>query len=113
MLWGKSRPIPVVNWLVSPGGTRHCIAKSVRYSNTHEGEEMNEVIFSFENTSDAERAASLMTQADPSLRYVLMRATICVIWHANIIVATQAVFDAGIPCAFQYWNDIKNSQRRG
>ena len=32
MLWGKSRPIPVVNWLVSPGGTRHCIAKSVRYS---------------------------------------------------------------------------------
>ncbi|HBZ1127961.1 TPA: hypothetical protein MJD90_09875 [Klebsiella pneumoniae] len=29
MLWGKSRPIPVVNWLVSPGGTRHCIARSV------------------------------------------------------------------------------------
>ncbi|MTF10088.1 hypothetical protein FVB40_13675 [Raoultella ornithinolytica] len=36
----RKLPIPVVNWLVSPGGTRHCIAKSVRYSNTHEGEEM-------------------------------------------------------------------------
>lgn len=74
---------------------------------------MSEVIFSFENPSDAERAASLMTQADPSLRYVLMRATICVIWHANIVTATQAVFDANITCTFQYWNDIKNSQRRG
>ncbi|AUU06377.1 hypothetical protein C5T94_20255 [Raoultella ornithinolytica] len=40
MLWGKSRPIPVVNWLVSPGGTRHCIAKSVRYSISHEGNGM-------------------------------------------------------------------------
>ncbi|MBK2585867.1 hypothetical protein FKL28_24355 [Klebsiella pneumoniae] len=25
----RKLPIPVVNWLVSPGGTRHCIARSV------------------------------------------------------------------------------------
>lgn len=74
---------------------------------------MTEVIFSFDNSSDAARAGILMNKADPSLRYTQMRATVCVLWHANIIVATQAVFDAGIPCTFQYWNDIKNSHRRG
>lgn len=74
---------------------------------------MSEVIFSFENSSDAARAGMLMNKADPSLRYVQMRSTVCVIWHANIIAATQAVMDANIPCTFQYWNDIKNSHRRG
>lgn len=54
-----------------------------------------------------------MNKVDPSLRYMQMRTTVCVIWHANIIAATQAVLDAGIPCTFQYWNDIKNSHRRG
>ncbi|HCL5922591.1 hypothetical protein I5503_02880 [Citrobacter amalonaticus] len=62
---------------------------------------MSEVIFSFESSSDAARAGMLMNKADPSLRYVQMRATVCVTWHANI------------PCTFQYWNDIKNSHRRG
>lgn len=62
---------------------------------------MSEIIFSFDNSSDAARAG------------MQMRTTVCVIWHANIIAATQAVLDAGIPCTFQYWNDIKNSHRRG
>ena len=74
---------------------------------------MTEVIFSFESSSDAASAGMLMKKADPSLRYVQMRATVCVTWHANIIAATQAVLDANIPCTFQYWNDIKNSHRRG
>ncbi|GAB80510.1 hypothetical protein [Shimwellia blattae] len=74
---------------------------------------MSEVIFSFDSSQDAARAGILMNQADPSLRYVHMRATICVIWHADIIAATQAVLDANIRCTFQYWNDIKNSHRRG
>lgn len=74
---------------------------------------MSEVIFSFENSSDAACAGILMNKADPSLRYTQMRTTVCVLWHANIIAATQAVLDAGIPCSFQYWSDIKNSHRRG
>ncbi|HDZ0569281.1 hypothetical protein FMJ40_25150 [Klebsiella variicola] len=74
---------------------------------------MSEVIFSFDSSSDAVRAGILMNRADPSLRYVHIRTTICVTWHANIVAAAQAVFDAGIPCTFQYWNDIKNSHRRG
>ncbi|EAN4073483.1 hypothetical protein P1J85_002340 [Salmonella enterica] len=78
-----------------------------------EGFMMSEVIFSFDNSSDAARAGILMNQVDPSLRYTQMRTTVCVLWHANIIAATQAVLDAGIPCTFQYWNDIKNSHRRG
>ncbi|SQB40216.1 Uncharacterised protein [Citrobacter koseri] len=49
---------------------------------------MSEVIFSFENSSDAARAGMLMNKADPSLRYVHIRATVCVTWHANIIAAT-------------------------
>lgn len=74
---------------------------------------MNEVIFSFDNSQDATRAGILMNKADPSLRYVQMRTTVCVTWHANIVAATQAVLDASIPHTFQYWNDIKNSHRRG
>ncbi|PJR48003.1 hypothetical protein CWM58_25130 [Klebsiella sp. H-Nf2] len=74
---------------------------------------MSEVIFCFDSSSDAARAGILMNKADPSLRYTQMRATLVVLWHANIIAATQAVFDANIPCTFQYWNDIKNSHRRG
>lgn len=74
---------------------------------------MSEVVFSFESSSDAARAGILMNNADPSLRYTQMRTTLVVLWHANIIAATQAVFDANIPCTFQYWNDIKNSHRRG
>ena len=74
---------------------------------------MSEVIFSFENSQDAVRAGMLMNKADPSLRYLQTRATVCVLWSANIIAATQEVLDAGIPCTFQYWNDIKNSHRRG
>ncbi|EPQ0972511.1 hypothetical protein NNU90_002694 [Citrobacter farmeri] len=74
---------------------------------------MSEVIFSFESSSDAARAGMLMNKADPSLRYVQMRSTVCITWHANIIAATQTVMDANIPCTFQYWNDIKNSHRRG
>lgn len=74
---------------------------------------MSEVIFSFDSPQDAAHAAILMNKADPSLRYMQMRATVCVTWHANIIAATQAVLDANIPCTFQYWNDIKNSHRRG
>ncbi|HFK3783194.1 MULTISPECIES: hypothetical protein [Klebsiella] len=109
----KKLSVPVVNWLVSPGGTRHCIARSVRNSNSKEGKRMSEVIFSFDNSSDAVRAGKEMNKVDPSLRYMQMRTTVCVIWHANIIAATQAVLDAGIPCTFQYWNDIKNSHRRG
>ncbi|MEB8217825.1 hypothetical protein NGI06_06270 [Citrobacter braakii] len=74
---------------------------------------MSEVIFSFDSSQDAARAGMLMNKADPSLRYMQMRATVCVLWHANIFAATQAVLDANIPCTFQYWNDIKNTQRRG
>lgn len=74
---------------------------------------MSEVVFSFESSSDAARAGILMNKADPSLRYMQMRTTLVVLWHANIIAATQAVFDANIPCTFQYWNDIKNSHCRG
>lgn len=37
---GKEAPMVVVNWLLSPGGTRRRIAKSVRYSTSHEGKEM-------------------------------------------------------------------------
>lgn len=74
---------------------------------------MSEVIFSFDNSSDAARAGILMNQVDPSLRYTQMRTTVCVLWHTNIIAATQAVLGADIPCTFQYWNDIKNSHRRG
>ncbi|GKL29370.1 hypothetical protein NUKP55_11020 [Klebsiella variicola] len=74
---------------------------------------MSEVIFCFDSSSDAVRAGILMNKADPSLRYTQMRTTLVVLWHANIIAATQAVFDANIPCIFQYWNDIKNSHRRG
>ncbi|GKL11220.1 TPA: hypothetical protein ACNU87_002575 [Klebsiella variicola] len=74
---------------------------------------MSEVVFSFESSSDAARAGILMNNADPSLRYTQMRTTLVVLWHANIIAATQAVLDANIPCTFQYWNDIKNSHRRG
>ena len=39
---------------------------------------MSEVIFSFESSSDAARAGMLMNKADPSLRYVQMRSTVCV-----------------------------------
>lgn len=74
---------------------------------------MSEVIFSFDSPQDAARAGILMNQVDPSLRYTQMRTTVCVLWHANIIAATQAVMDANIPCTFQYWNDIKNSHSRG
>lgn len=73
---------------------------------------MSEVIFSFENSQDAARVGMLMNKADPSLRYFQTRAAVFVIWHANIFAATQAVMDAGIPCSFEYWNDIKNSHRR-
>ncbi|HEM8625347.1 TPA: hypothetical protein U2Q57_000004 [Citrobacter farmeri] len=39
---------------------------------------MSEVIFSFESSSEAARAGMLMNKADPSLRYVQMRSTVCV-----------------------------------
>lgn len=71
---------------------------------------MSEIIFSFENSQDAQLATDIMKKADPSLLCVQMRSVVCVISCANIITAAQAVMDASIPCSFRYWNDILNEK---
>lgn len=71
-----------------------------------------EIILSFDNPSDAARAGIDMQKADPSLRYIQTKATIIVTWHANIIVAAQAVEDRGIPFTMLTLDEIKNAHRR-
>ncbi len=61
---------------------------------------MSEVIFSFDKSSDAARAGREMNKADPSLRYVQMRTTVCVIWHANIIAYYTSRFGCRYPLHF-------------
>lgn len=68
-----------------------------------------EIIFTFENTDDAVHAATLMKEADPSLRYKQTRAAVFVTWHANIFAAAQAVHESGIQFSLEFWSDIKAS----
>jgi len=71
-----------------------------------------EIIFSFESSADAARAGIDMNKADPSLRYIQVRATIIVTWHANIFVAAQTVTERSIKYTITTWDDVKNAHRR-
>ncbi|STR67391.1 Uncharacterised protein [Klebsiella michiganensis] len=74
---------------------------------------MSEVIFSFDNSSDAVRAGIEMNKVDPSLRYMQMRTTVCASGMQTSLRPHKPFWMQVIPCTFQYWNDIKNSHRRG